>query len=152
MTRNYGNGSGGRFPYDESKFLPKQREGAIALMEYSFADTKSRKTKQQIADEIGVSRMTLSNWEHHDTNFIAYKNSLSADFFDGYLPFVYRKLIDGISNGSMRGIELFMKRAGDLNDNSSLTINDGSGEKGTFEERSEALKERLGLNEQQKEK
>lgn len=148
MVRKYGSGTQRAnkqyFGFDESKLLPLQREAAIALVEYEFASKDERKTKNQIAEEIGISRMTLHNWDKKDTNFIAYKNYLAADFFDSYLPFVYRKMLDGISNGSMKGIELFLKRQGDLDSRSELTINDGNGADKTIEERKKELMERLG--------
>lgn len=151
MVRNYGSGKSRvnkqYYGFDESKFLPKQREAAIALVEYEFSDIKKRKTKQEICDEIGISRMTLHNWDKQDQNFIAYKNYLAADFFDSYLPFVYRKMIDGISNGSMKGIELFLKRYGDLDNRSEVTINDGGGSDMSHDERKEELLKRLAQSE-----
>lgn len=148
MVRKYGSGTQKAnkqyYGFDESRLLPLQREAAIALVEYEFASKDERKTKNQIAEEIGISRMTLHNWDKKDTNFIAYKNYLAADFFDSYLPFVYRKMLDGISNGSMKGIELFLKRQGDLDTRSEVTINDGTGADKTIEERKKELLERLG--------
>jgi len=147
MVRNYGSGKSKvnkqYYGFDESKFLPKQREAAIALVEYEFADKKDRKTKIEICEDIGISRMTLHNWDTRDQNFIAYKNYLAADFFDSYLPFVYKKMIDGISSGSMKGIELFLKRYGDLDNRSEVTINGGQGEDKTQAERKKELMERL---------
>lgn len=148
MVRKYGSGTQKAnkqyYGFDESRLLPLQREAAIALVEYEFASKGERKTKNQIAEEIGISRMSLHNWDKKDTNFIAYKNYLAADFFDSYLPFVYRKMLDGISNGSMKGIELFLKRQGDLDTRSEVTINDGTGADKTIEERKKELLERLG--------
>lgn len=147
MTRRYGNGPNGRYQFDETRFLPGQREAAVKLVEYEFATKDERKTKQEIADEIGVTRMTLNNWERRDSNFIAYRNHLAADFFNGYLPFVYKKMIDGIGNGSMRGIELYLKRMGELDSNNHLTINDMSDDNKTHDERKAELMERLKQDE-----
>src|SRR5699024_9141418 len=139
MTKNR------RFGFDETKFRPKQREAAIAMVEYEFAGSAAeRKTKTEIAEELGISRATLHNWNTRDQNFIAYKNYLSADFFDSYLPFVYRKMLEGIDKGSMKGIELYLKRIGDLDRKDELTLRqEGGGSDQTHEERIAALKERM---------
>jgi predicted transcriptional regulator len=129
------------FKYDESKFLPKQREAAIALVEYEFTPKKERKTKEEIAEDLGVSRKTLHNWDTKDSNFIAYKNYLSSEFMDSHLALVYKKLIDSIERGSVRGIEVYLKRIGDLDTHTEVTINNG--DQLSFEDRKAALMERL---------
>jgi predicted transcriptional regulator len=134
------------FKYDEAKFLPKQREAAIALVEYEFTPKGQRKTKEEIAEDLGVSRKTLHNWDTKDQNFVAYKNYLASEFMDSHLAFVYKKLIDGIERGSMRGIELYLKRIGDLDTHTEVTINNGDNV--SFEERKAALLERLNKNDE----
>lgn len=133
----------GRFAYDETRFKPNQKQAAALLVEYENTPYKERQTLEEIAEEVGVTRRTLHNWNTKDQNFIAYKNSIAADYLDTQLAFVYAKLLDGIGNGSMKGIELFMRRFGDLDSRSEVTIRDNGGEQ-TQEERLEALKERLG--------
>lgn len=128
--------------YDESKFRPKQREAALALVEYEFMVDGQRKSKQQVADELGVTRQTLHNWDTQDANFIAYKNFLASTYMDAHLAFVYSKLIDGIEKGSMKGIDIYLKRHGDLDRRDELkVINDG--DTMTMEERQAALRQRL---------
>src|SRR5690625_2625110 len=142
-----------RHGYDETKFKPGQREAGIAMVEYEFTGKNERKTLEEIANEVKVSRMTLHNWNHYDNNFIAYKNYLAAKFFDGHLAFVYKKMLDGINDGSMKGIELFLKRIGDLDTRSEVTINEGRGgsDEETPEERQKALLARLGEEENEEE-
>lgn len=139
-----------QFDYDETKFKPLQREAAVALVEYEFTPKGMRKTKQQIADEIGISRKCLHDWNTRDQNFIAYKNSIAADFTDSNTAFVYSKLLESIGRGSVRGIELFMKRIGDLADQQELTIKQEGG--ASFEERREELLKRLGAELEQADK
>jgi hypothetical protein len=129
------------FKYDESKFLPKQREAAIALVEYEFTPKRERKTKEEIAEQIGIARKTLHNWDTKDSNFIAYKNYLASEFMDSHLALVYRKLIDSIERGSVRGIEVYLKRIGDLDTHTEVTINNGSDL--SFEDRKAALLARI---------
>lgn len=130
------------FKYDEAKFLPKQREAALMLVEYEFTPRNARKTQDQIAEELGITRKTLYNWNTTDANFIAYKNALAAEFMDSHLALVYKKLIEAIERGSVRGMELYLKRIGDLDTSTEVTIKDESN--ASFEERKAALLERLG--------
>lgn len=130
------------FKYEEARFKPKQREVALALVEREFAEKKARKTKGEIAEENGITAMTLWRWENHDANFIAYKNHLASEFMDSRLAFVYGKLLDVIGEGNTKGIELFLKRIGDLDTKTDLTISK-SGDEETQEERLAKLKARL---------
>lgn len=132
------------FKFDEARFKPKQREAAIALVEYEFMPKGQRKTKQEIADELGICRKTLHNWDTKDENFIAYKNYLASEFMDSHLAFVYKKLLDSIERGSVRGIELYLKRIGDLAEQNEITIRQ-EGEVKDFDERRKELLARLGV-------
>lgn len=131
-----------QFKFEEARFKPKQREVALALVEREFADKKGRKTKEAIAEDNGITTMTLWRWENHDANFIAYKNHLASEFMDSRLAFVYGKLLDVIGEGNTKGIELFLKRIGDLDTKTDLTISK-SGEDETQAERLAKLQERL---------
>lgn len=131
-----------QFKYDETRFKPKQREAALALVEREFADKKARKTKQEIADDCDTTMMTLWRWENHDANFIAYKNHLASEFMDSRLAFVYGKLLDVIEGGNTKGIELFLKRIGDLDTKTDITVNQQKDEE-SQEERLAKLKARL---------
>lgn len=147
MSKRKGSPIGqGRFAYDETRFKPNQREAAVSMVEYEHTPYKERKTLDEIAKEVGVTRRTLHNWNTRDQNFIAYKNSVAADFLETQAAFVYAKLLDGISNGSMKGIELFMRRLGDLDSRSEVTIRDDGGNQ-SQEDRVAALKERLSEKE-----
>jgi hypothetical protein len=61
---------------------------------------------------------------------------------DSKLAMVYSQLVEGIKNGSMKGIELYLKRIGDLNDKSEVTISDKRDTQ-SFDDRKAALLERL---------
>lgn len=54
----------------------EQAQAAVKLVENSFAG-RGRKTFEEIAEEIGISRTTLWTWSN-DGNFIRYKEA-SAD-------------------------------------------------------------------------
>lgn len=135
-----------RFLFDETKFRPGQQKAALLLVERDFVDKKDRKTQEEIAEECGVTRVTLWNWDKKDANFIAYKNYLASEMMNSQLSFVYSKLMDIIGEGNTKGIEMFLKRIGDLDTKSDVTINDKrGGDEASFDERKSALLERLGL-------
>lgn len=113
-----------RKKYDEALLKVGQKKAAHLLIEREFSDRRTRKTKEQIAEECGVTRMTLYRWEHEDDNFIAYYNELAQKFVDSQLAFVYSKLLDGIKSGSMKGIELYLKQAGKLIDKQEVEVDD----------------------------
>lgn len=149
MTRKNKATARSRFKFDETRFHPGQREAAIEMVEYEFSGTKERKKLQDIADQVGISRRQLHTWNTQDQNFIAYKNSIASDHLDSHLAFVYRKLLDGIADGSMKGIETYMKRIGDLDSRTEVTLRD-NGDDLTQDERLTALKERIAREESNK--
>lgn len=131
-----------QFKFDEAKFKPKQREVALALVEREFADKKMRKTKGEIAEEHGITTMTLWRWENNDANFIAYKNHLASEFMDSKLAFVYSKIIEVIGEGNTKGMELFLKRIGDLDTRTDITVTKSRDDESP-EERVAKLQQRL---------
>lgn len=134
------------YNFDESKLKQGQRRAAMLMVEYEFEkDASKRMTQQEIADEVGVHRCTIHDWNKHDPNFIEYKNYLAATAMNAYLPFVYRKLLDGINHGSMKGIELFLKRIGDMDNRSEITINESNNDM-SMEERQKEIIKRLQLD------
>ena len=131
-----------RYKFDESKLKPGQRIAAMLLVEREFATKEERRTKISIAAEVGVSVQGMGKWEREDTNFIAYKNSLSSNVMDSHLPLVYAKLLGIINQGNAKGIEMFLKRIGDLDSKQEVTITTNSDDQ-SFEERKAALLARL---------
>ena len=136
-----------RFNFDETKFRPGQQRAALLLVERDFAPRDERKTLQEIAEEVGITRQGIHKWNTQDPNFIAYKNYLASEFMDTHLSLVYSKLIDVVKAENTKGIELFLKRIGDLDTKSEVTLNDNRSEE-SFEDRKAALLERLGSDEE----
>lgn len=135
-----------QFSFDEARFKPKQREVALALVEREFADKKERKTVGQIAEDNDTTSMTIWRWQNHDANFIAYKNHLASEFMDSRLAYVYVKMLEGIESGNTKLIEVFLKRIGDLDTKTDITLSK-SGEDKTQEERLAELQARLKASE-----
>lgn len=132
------------YRFDESRFKPGQKAAAVMMVEREFLPKGERKTTQEVADEIGISRKALYNWDKKDDNFIEYKRYLSSQILDSHVAMVHAKLIETIDkHGSIKAIELFMKRAGELADKQDITINDGSAPQ-DFEDRQAAILARLG--------
>lgn len=109
---------------DPSRLTPAQKQAAHMLLESQFLPRGERRTREEIAEEAGVSRMQLYRWEHENRDFIAYYNEIADDYLDSQLAFVYAKLLDGIKSGSMKGIELALKRAGKLTEKHEHTHED----------------------------
>lgn len=136
-----------KFIYDETKFRPGQRKAGLLLAEYEFSPKEIRKDKEEIAEECGISRMTLYRWERQDPNFIKYKNYLVSEMMDSHLGAVYKRLLDVImDDGNTKGMEMFLKRIGDLDSKQDVTIRQGEDEM-SAEERKKELLDRLGLQE-----
>lgn len=133
------------YAFDESKFKPKQREAAELLVEREFADPENRKTKGEIADELKMTRQGLHKWERHDENFIAYKNHLANRMMGTSLPMVFAKILEGIEKeGNTKMTELYLKRLGELNNDATITFNNGNNDDNqTTQQRQAALMARL---------
>lgn len=133
------------YRWEEDKFQAGQKRAAMLLVEREFLPKSERKTMEEIADDVGVVRKTLYNWNTKDENFIAFKKYLSANYLDTHMPMVYARLLETIDKRySVRAMELFMKRAGDLTDHQELTIVQDEGSPKDFAEQEKALLERLG--------
>ncbi|NSL51699.1 phBC6A51 family helix-turn-helix protein [Calidifontibacillus erzurumensis] len=107
-----------------------QIRAAHLLVANSFANREDRKTKQEIADELGISRQYLWRWENNDRDFIAYKAALSDMFLESYRDLADAqliKLIKGTSNNgipSIKALELYYKLNGRLVNRSEVDINE----------------------------
>lgn len=115
----------------EAKLDPRKRHAALLLVERDLTDDLGgeRKTMDEIAAEVGVSRQAIHNWNTQDRNFIEYKNLLADDFLDAKRSLVYRqlmKLIEG-PQPSVKAIDLFMRRHGLLTDRSIVETKEISG-------------------------
>lgn len=138
-----------RFQFDENNLTDDQKKAAVLLVEYEFTPKADRLTKEEIAEMCNVTRMGLWKWDTQNPDFIGYKKYLSAQFLDSYTPMVYARLAETIDKRfSVRAMELFMKRLGDLNDNQEITITDQRGNNTeSFDERQAELLARLGEGE-----
>lgn len=78
-----------------------------------MTDPEVRMTNKEIADAVGVSERTLYRWKE-DQDFLDLVNDLSEKYMDAFLGETYRQLQKAIRNGSVKAIELALKRSGKL--------------------------------------
>lgn len=106
----------------------EQTQAAVKLVENSFAG-KERKTLEEIAEELGISRTTLWMWSN-DGNFIRYKEALAdqllrdnIDLANGQLLALIRGDFTANKTPSIKALELFYKLSGKLIEKKEITTN-----------------------------
>ncbi|MDA2267072.1 phBC6A51 family helix-turn-helix protein [Bacillus cereus] len=106
----------------------EQAQAAVKLVENSFAG-RGRKTLEEIAEELGVSRTTLWTWSN-DVNFIRYKEALAdqllrdnIDLANGQLLALIRGDFTANKTPSIKALELFYKLSGKLAEKKEITTN-----------------------------
>ena len=111
----------------ESKLSFQQRRAAQLIVENELVRdiTSKKKTFQDIADEVGVARMSIYRWRTRNSAFIEYMNMLADDILSSHRSEVYAQLltlIRGTSNGapSVKAIDLFLRRFGLLTERKHL--------------------------------
>ncbi|MFT9848964.1 phBC6A51 family helix-turn-helix protein [Aneurinibacillus sp. REN35] len=137
----------------ESKLTLPQRKAAFLVLENEMRPTKERRTLDDIAAEVGVSRTALFNWRKENPVFIAYYNALAdrqLDSFRGVADAQLKRLIEGTSNNgiaSIKALELYYKLTARLVNRSEVTTNEiGDGPKRlSAAEIAEELAELAGL-------
>ncbi|HDX9587952.1 TPA: hypothetical protein ROX98_000873 [Bacillus pseudomycoides] len=97
----------------------EQAHAAVKLVENSFAG-RNRKTLEEIAEELSISRTTLWTWSN-DVSFIKYKEALADQLLRDNIDLANGQLIalirgDFTNNGtpSVKALELFYKLSGKL--------------------------------------
>lgn len=134
----------------ESKLTIPQRRAALMLVENEMeTDSDNRRTQEEIAEELGITRMTLYKWRTQNRAFIDYKNALADDILSSMRPMVYRQLLKTITGPqpSIKGIDLFMRRFALLTDKTVQEVADGGSNEDKDVEKSIAELEKL-INEE----
>lgn len=110
----------------ESKLDGRQINAARLCVEREFAAEEDRRTFDDIAEEIGVSRKCLYEWRTQKRGFIDYVNLLADGFLESDRAFVYRQLMKTISGPqpSVKGIDLYFKRHGLITQNIAVETKD----------------------------
>lgn len=97
----------------EAKLTLQQRKAALILVENELSG-EAKKTREEIAAEVGIERTALWRWNTRNQAFIEYKNALADDMLSTHRVDVYAQLMKLISGSqpSVKAIDLFMKRFG----------------------------------------
>ena len=114
----------------EARLTIPQRKAALMLVENEMeTDSENRRTQEEIAEELGITRMTLYKWRTQNRAFIDYKNALADDILSSMRPMVYRQLLKTITGPqpSIKGIDLFMRRFALLTDKTVQEVAETSG-------------------------
>ncbi|NHN31141.1 phBC6A51 family helix-turn-helix protein [Paenibacillus agricola] len=109
------NGTNAKKKALEAKLDGRQIRAALLCVQREFVpEEDGRKSYEEIAAEIGVTRQSLYEWRTQKAPFIEYVNLLADDFLSAERAFVYRQLMKTISGAqpSIKGIDLFFKRHG----------------------------------------
>ncbi|MFD1267577.1 phBC6A51 family helix-turn-helix protein [Paenibacillus motobuensis] len=126
----------------EAKLEGRQKKAALLCVEREFVPEDERKSLDEIAEEVGVSRQSLYKWRTQNRAFIEYVNYLADDFLESERAFVYRQLMKTISGGqpSIKGIDLYFKRHGLITQNIAVETKE-AGAAQTNEEIADELQE-----------
>ncbi|HBU90219.1 MAG TPA: hypothetical protein DEB53_03270 [Bacillus pumilus] len=105
-------------------FEKRKAAQACALNEI-MPEGGEKKTQEQLAEELGMSRMGLYRWRTQDSAFIEYMNLLADDMLSSHRSEVYGQLMKLIKGPqpSVKAIDLFMKRYGLLTEKQIITDN-----------------------------
>jgi hypothetical protein len=113
----------------ESKLDIRQRQAALLIVERELSENSDeRRTLEELAEEIGVTRKTLYQWRTQNKTFIDYVNIVADEFLESKRAVVYRqmmRLIEG-SQPSVKALDLYMRRHGLLTDKTVVESSDGN--------------------------
>lgn len=96
--------------FDYSRYSDVQLQ--VARM---MCDPDVEMTIKQVATEVGVTERTIYRWKENP-EFIELLNYLSDTYMDAFLGVVYKSLQKGVRKGSVKAMELALKRQGKLVD------------------------------------
>lgn len=110
-------------------FEKRKAAQACALNEI-MPEGGEKKTQEQLAEELGMSRMGLYRWRTQDSTFIEYMNLIADDMLSSHRSEVYGQLMKLIKGPqpSVKAIDLFMKRYGLLTEKQIITDNTAADE------------------------
>lgn len=134
---------------DYSKFSTQQLAAARLM-----ATPEQKMTNKEIAQAVGISERQLYRWKEN-REFLDLVNDLAEKYMDAFLGEVYREMRKSIMSGSVKAMELYLKRSGKLIDRkevqSDVTIDvttfDGKSNEDIMREIEEMERKQLGSGE-----
>jgi transcriptional regulator with XRE-family HTH domain len=111
----------------QENLTPQQQMAAHLLIANEFAG-KEKRSQEDLAEEIGISRQSLHNWKTENIDFIRYTAALTDMKLDSYRSLVDARLMTLIEKGpsnngipSIKAIELYYKLSGRLVERKEVT-------------------------------
>lgn len=104
-------------PVDYSKFRPEQIEAAKLLVNREAGE---KLTIEDIAKRVGVDPRTIYRWKN-DPEFIEMVNEIADMHMNLFLNEVYAHLRQQVRRGSVRAMELALRRMGKLIDRKEVS-------------------------------
>jgi hypothetical protein len=125
----------------KTKLTAQQQKAVYLIVENELLPTDESRTLEQIAEDVGVERMTLYRWRTRNEDFIEFKNLVADDFIATDRERVYGVLMKMIfgKQPSIKALDLYFKRFGLLNE--KLTIEHGNESGATLEDLERQLAE-----------
>jgi len=97
---------------DLKRNLTDQQARAAYLLVINDFEVTERRTLEEIAAEVDVSRNQLYMWRTQNRDFIAYKNALSDLHMEQYRSAADRKLLELIEKGYIKALDLYYTISG----------------------------------------
>lgn len=113
----------------EAKLDANQKKAVYLLIENELLPKKEQRTKEAIAEEVGVTYKTLWQWSTRNKDFIEYKNVIADEYFEEHRNRVnaqLMKLIDS-EQPSVKAIDLYYRRFGLLTERKQIELDNGEG-------------------------
>ena len=113
----------------EAKLDANHKKAVYLLIENELLPKKEQRTKEDIAEEVGVTYKTLWSWSTRNKDFIDYKNLVADEYLEENRNRVnaqLMKLIDG-EQPSVKAIDLYFRRFGLLTERKQIEIDSGEG-------------------------
>ncbi|MEH7119082.1 phBC6A51 family helix-turn-helix protein [Neobacillus vireti] len=111
----------------QENLTPQQQMAAHLLVANEFSG-KEKRSQEELAEEIGITRQALHQWRTQNVNFIRYQAALTDMKLDSYRSLVDSRLMALIERGpsnngipSIKAIELYYKLSGRLVERREVT-------------------------------
>lgn len=134
----------------------RQQRAAYLLIENEMLSRSDPeyKTQEQIAEEIGVDRVTLWRWRKQDQAFIEFKKEVAKDYLGDSVGIFVKQLVASMegTNGapSQKALDLFAKMMGFIKNEHSVEVTQGGRSSEDLQAELAALDEQLAeLNEEE---
>ena len=105
------------------------------------------KTQEQIAEEVGVDRVTLWRWRKQDQAFIEFKKEVAKDYLGDSVGIFVKQLVASMegTNGapSQKALDLFAKMMGFIKNEHSVEVTQGGRSSEDLQAELAALDEQL---------